>query len=1485
MTWHFRSRLSVPTVFALLLTAACDSSDDTKITISAPTKGQVLTLTDDLDQTKPGLQYDVKATATDIGAGGDALLSISDQTETSQTTVAKDGSITFEHATLPPGKHTLQITSGSAKSASDYDYTFKAIVIDSPKDGAPLGALDDTDATADGIQIAVTATEYAIDDTNDEVHLQVDDESVGDAVTPMTGGKLLFSGVTLSTGTHKLKIVAGSVESNEVTVSVNSGCANVTFVKPEPPAAGDRLTLGGGDMCPTGDDPTFKIDVWISTNAGENRGVDLKVNDEMVAHGVVTDTLVKFSGITLDHFKSANKLSVLVESAQGVTCDEVVYPSEIWVDCKGSDCQLSGPNVYSGTSSAGDSTYYLNQTSKSGDGFDITVKTDSDVLGIPVKLFIDEKETGAPTAVATQDGDNVSATFSGTTLSEGAHSIQAQCTDSAGNVTESAKAAWTVDTQECAVSVTTPTANTQFVPDDDVDSKTGGTQVAVASKVTGNDCASAAGAPCTPADGIQNASYANYNGKSPLTKNVTLLSQEQQTLCIEVKDRAGNIGRGSVDVRYLSSKPTLVIESPADGAKYNSTGGNGYTQDTDTSSSALCNADFKVACTDLSQPVKLHRDDANGALIGSASCVKPANGDPALPTGYSGRATITDAAFLDSGSDTATIVATQSEAGASGQLTGSSTPITITGDCQKPVLSFSTDPCNGGQIAVANAQTTAPAQDIVVVDSSRDTQSATLTVHNDDGTMITQMASISGNSYTFPAVSLGGPGTGLSAATVSVTTQDDFGNVSTLDCNTNIVFDLPSFAVDVAPASGALQPDCTPTGGGLGVSLTATADSATNRSAQVTVNAGTPIPLTQTGAAFALCVPVDAGSDTLLVELKSTRTNAVVSQGRMLSIVNGTPTAGGITLSTATLPSASDTNYRDGKVSLGWTAPTADYTGQFTAYYLRCSNQTVSGSAAIGDQADWWNKARVVALPTDFKPPSAAVDVNFRTGENNYCVLRAGDALNNLTPVTDSKQIQVKFREAHFTPPVSNRIAGNDAVDVGDVNGDGNDDLLVGGVGSAYLVFGSTSVWSSQTPSVTFSAETPDASTASFFGIQVAALGDFNGDGRSDFALAAPLWTGASSDSGRVLVFYGRASGDDWPTTPLDVTGSCAADVCFEDNVTADFFGQAVASAGDFNGDGKPDLAVGAYGVNSTQGRLYVILGKAYETGTRTGQFFNLSVSVPGDAALQGFTITGDDTNVALLGASAVGIGNFDTTAGDDLIVGSLGNNTTLGKVFFLSGHPYVLASQTGLTALPLSELGFRPSANGQPNGAAFAQGEMATIGNFGSGVFALGNVYDLPSANKPGTGDIAVQETQGNNFYVYTGDDNFQTRILVIPNGPGTILLGTSIASGRVNGDLDGDGFSELVAGASLDPTSGATPAVGELWYGGTAFAAELGTQSQLSTADASRLDPPAASNVVIRVAKFAGDIFKDGHPDLVIGGVVDPFSTPIDGEFTILY
>jgi FG-GAP repeat/FG-GAP-like repeat len=112
------------------------------------------------------------------------------------------------------------------------------------------------------------------------------------------------------------------------------------------------------------------------------------------------------------------------------------------------------------------------------------------------------------------------------------------------------------------------------------------------------------------------------------------------------------------------------------------------------------------------------------------------------------------------------------------------------------------------------------------------------------------------------------------------------------------------------------------------------------------------------------------------------------------------------------------------------------------------------------------------------------------------------------------------------------------------------------------------------------------------FGAAAASAGDVNGDGRPDLIVGAPTHDGAAGPAcGKVFVFYNSAAG--LPSTP-----SWTA----EGEQPGSRFGEAVASAGDVNGDGFDDVIVGSpgfigydpfYPIVIYRGRIYVYYGSA----------------------------------------------------------------------------------------------------------------------------------------------------------------------------------------------------------------------------------------------------------------------------------------------------
>lgn len=320
--------------------------------------------------------------------------------------------------------------------------------------------------------------------------------------------------------------------------------------------------------------------------------------------------------------------------------------------------------------------------------------------------------------------------------------------------------------------------------------------------------------------------------------------------------------------------------------------------------------------------------------------------------------------------------------------------------------------------------------------------------------------------------------------------------------------------------------------------------------------------------------------------------------------------------------------------------------------------------------------------------------------------------------------------------------------EVGDVNGDGLADILLGSyvstphgptvaaTGAAYVVFGGATgaVDTAALGSRGFTIAGP-ARQRDRLGVAVAAAGDVNGDGLADLLIGADGVSNAATGprNGGAAVVFGAASNATVYTDPLGSVGAytCAAGstlgVCADpadvqprgywiDGAAADDkAGFSVAGVGDVNGDDVPDLLIGAWSYDpvdpqhapatmSGAGAVYLVYGKT----TTTPQ------SLAALTAADGFRIdglaAGDRFGRQVAGVGDVdGNGVADFAAGADFATRPLPADTGLDRagelLVALMGE---LATRTSVTAEPAT---LRPGdaltlrsattiAGGQPAGA-----------------------------------------------------------------------------------------------------------------------------------------------------------------------------------------
>jgi len=258
------------------------------------------------------------------------------------------------------------------------------------------------------------------------------------------------------------------------------------------------------------------------------------------------------------------------------------------------------------------------------------------------------------------------------------------------------------------------------------------------------------------------------------------------------------------------------------------------------------------------------------------------------------------------------------------------------------------------------------------------------------------------------------------------------------------------------------------------------------------------------------------------------------------------------------------------------------------------------------------------------------------------------------------------------TPGIKGAVESHDffgqAISIGDFDGDGFDDMAIGApledIESAYnagavnVIYGSPSgptgrgdqIWYEGTNGLAGTPETDD-----WFG-QVLAAGDFNGDGYDDLSIAIPGEDlGGDVNAGRVITMYGSDHGLTAVNAKSWVQGIYGVPDNHEPN---DYFGRAL-TAGDFNGDGFADLAIGDpnedWGSSEDVGMVIVLFGSSQGLTTDGNQRWF-------DGGMEG----GDGYGGALAA------GDFNGDGRDELAVGvpseDLGSAGNAGAVEVLYG-------------------------------------------------------------------------------------------------------------------------------------------------------------------------------------------------------------------------
>lgn len=323
-----------------------------------------------------------------------------------------------------------------------------------------------------------------------------------------------------------------------------------------------------------------------------------------------------------------------------------------------------------------------------------------------------------------------------------------------------------------------------------------------------------------------------------------------------------------------------------------------------------------------------------------------------------------------------------------------------------------------------------------------------------------------------------------------------------------------------------------------------------------------------------------------------------------------------------------------------------------------------------------------------------------------------------------------------------------------------------------------------------------------------------------------------------------------------------------------EYSGYSVANAGDVNGDGLSDFIIGGYqawpnGIFHA-GRSYVVFGS--ETGILANSSLHSIVS--GDGSL-GFALNGISAE-DYSGLSVSSAGDVNGDGFDDLLIGAPAadpNGTSSGQSYLVFGRSSGFGANINLSAIVSGDgslglainglavgdgSGSRVASAGDLNGDGFADIIIGADGADPNGLGGAGQVYVIfgKASGFPAVTELsAIASGDGSSGFVING-------------------IGAGDTTGRAfasAGDINGDGFGDLIVGAPYaDPGGRSNAGQAYVLYGKASGYSPILELSDIVSGDGSlgfAINGIKANDYAGSAVASAGDVNGDGLDDIIVG------------------